>query len=199
MPKIVDHKAFKIELLEKSITVFSKHGYSELTMRQLAEKLNISTGTLYHYFESKEVLFRELFRYLGKKTLEEVVDDLCGLSTTEEKVSRLIDFFENRCARMQSQFLLSADLIRNDIGEASEEILYEWASYLRRSLKLLIGLPEDISEVIYTYLSGALYTSFLHPSDKPVHAKFKIFREMVFFYLAQNKIKGNNREITKKE
>lgn len=210
MPKIVDHEAYKKEMLEKSIAVFAEHGYSDISIRQLAERLNVSTGTLYHYFSSKEILFRELFTYLGKATLNEVVDDLCGLKSTKDKVDRLLDFFENRCSRMQSQFLLSADLIRNEIGESSEQILYEWASYMKRSLRLLIGLPADVSEIIYTFLSGALYASFLEPapapyregrveegSDEHTGARFRVFKEMLLNYIETENIKGSEREIKK--
>ena len=38
-------------------------------MRQLAQKLGISTGTLYHYFPSKEAIFLQLVKELAQRDL----------------------------------------------------------------------------------------------------------------------------------
>jgi len=53
MPKIVDHDAYRDELIERYFDDFAQRGYNDVTMREIAAKLNISTGTLYHYFPSR--------------------------------------------------------------------------------------------------------------------------------------------------
>ena len=53
MPKIIDHSQYKLELLNKCFELFSKTGYGNITMRKIAELLDVSTGKLYHYFPSK--------------------------------------------------------------------------------------------------------------------------------------------------
>jgi AcrR family transcriptional regulator len=60
MPKVVDHEAYRAELLEQSYAVFVKLGYAACTMRVLAQDLGVSTGALYHYFKTKEDLFEQL-------------------------------------------------------------------------------------------------------------------------------------------
>lgn len=57
MPKIVDHEQYRQELVEGCIQLFADRGYASLTMRDIAMALSVSTGTLYHYFSSKEALF----------------------------------------------------------------------------------------------------------------------------------------------
>ena len=60
MPKIVDHDRYRKELLSGCFTLFAERGYGSITMRQIAKALGVSTGTLYHYFPSKESIFMQL-------------------------------------------------------------------------------------------------------------------------------------------
>lgn len=60
MPKIVDHDAYRRELLTRSFDVFVRVGFSACTMRNLAQEIGVSTGTLYHYFKTKEDVFAQL-------------------------------------------------------------------------------------------------------------------------------------------
>jgi len=46
------------QLLEAGRELFAEHGYDEISMRQIAERAGISKPLLYHYFPSKEALFR---------------------------------------------------------------------------------------------------------------------------------------------
>jgi AcrR family transcriptional regulator len=55
MPKIVDHDQYRKELLSKCFDLFAEKGYGSITMRQIAEGLNVSTGTLYHYFPANKL------------------------------------------------------------------------------------------------------------------------------------------------
>jgi AcrR family transcriptional regulator len=46
------------QLLEAGERLFAEHGYDELSMAQLAREAGISKALLYHYFPSKQELFR---------------------------------------------------------------------------------------------------------------------------------------------
>lgn len=49
-------------ILMKSLDLFVKKGYSETTVGDIAKAANMSSGLLFHYFESKEQLYEELVR-----------------------------------------------------------------------------------------------------------------------------------------
>lgn len=57
MPKIVDHDSYRREIAEKAVTVFRRHGYSGIGMREIAKELGMSKSALYHYYPSKDALF----------------------------------------------------------------------------------------------------------------------------------------------
>ena len=71
MPKIVDRDRYRKELLNKCFDIFAEKGYSSVTMREIGSEIGVSTGTLYHYFPSKESLFEQLIEYLSYEDTKE--------------------------------------------------------------------------------------------------------------------------------
>ena len=58
-PRIKDKRA---AILRAALKVFAEGGVNGIPMPVLARQANVGTGTIYRYFESKELLVNELFR-----------------------------------------------------------------------------------------------------------------------------------------
>src|SRR3990167_5796958 len=54
----------KESILEAAIKVFSEKGYSQTTIREVAERAGISVGGVYIYFKNKEEIYFTLLKYL---------------------------------------------------------------------------------------------------------------------------------------
>ncbi|MBD0389128.1 MAG: TetR/AcrR family transcriptional regulator [Nostoc sp. C3-bin3] len=89
MPKIVDHEQYRKELLDKCFDLFAQKGYGSITMRQIAEGLGVSTGTLYHYFSSKQALFEQLAQEICEQDLSTALAELEGAQTLQESMEAL--------------------------------------------------------------------------------------------------------------
>ena len=89
MPKIVDHEQYRKELLDKCFDLFAQKGYGSITMRQIAEGLGVSTGTLYHYFPSKQALFEQLAQEICEQDLSAALAELEGAQTLQESMEAL--------------------------------------------------------------------------------------------------------------
>lgn len=89
MPKIVDHELYRKELLSKSYDLFAEKGYSAITMRQIAEGLGVSTGTLYHYFPNKKALFEQLVEGICDRDASLAISELEGAQTVQERLEVL--------------------------------------------------------------------------------------------------------------
>jgi AcrR family transcriptional regulator len=76
MPKIVDHEQYRKELLGKCFDLFADKGYGAITMRQIANSLEVSTGTLYHYFPSKQALFEQLVEEISQQDVMAALAEL---------------------------------------------------------------------------------------------------------------------------
>lgn len=89
MPKIVNHDQYRKQLLSKCFDLFAEKGYNSITMRQIAQSIGISTGTLYYYFPSKKVLFEQLVEQISQQDVSTVVGELKGTQTLRERVEVL--------------------------------------------------------------------------------------------------------------
>lgn len=73
------------EIIYAALELFVSRGYAATKITDIAKRANMSTGLMFHYFESKEKLYEELIRM--------------GLEGTaypgEQKCEHAIDFFVN--------------------------------------------------------------------------------------------------------
>jgi AcrR family transcriptional regulator len=62
MPRVVPEYKEKARdrIVEAALEVFTKKGYHDTTMDDIAERLGVSKGALYLYFKSKEELYRAI-------------------------------------------------------------------------------------------------------------------------------------------
>ncbi len=79
-----DYLRHKSEIIETAEELFAEEGYYNVTMEMIAEKSEYSKGSLYNYFESKEVLF---FNILNNKT--EILE--IGLRKRVSEVLTIVD------------------------------------------------------------------------------------------------------------
>ncbi|BAY24395.1 transcriptional regulator [Calothrix sp. NIES-2100] len=89
MPKIVDHEQYRKELLGKCFDLFAQKGYSAITMREIAQGLGVSTGTLYHYFPSKQALFEQLLEEISQQDVAMALAELGGRKPLPEAMAAL--------------------------------------------------------------------------------------------------------------
>lgn len=61
------------ELLDAALAAFSELGYDRATLNDVADRLGVTKGCLYHYFDSKEELLLELVR--GRMLRHAVADE----------------------------------------------------------------------------------------------------------------------------
>lgn len=148
MPKIVDRDQYRQELLMKSFDLFAQKSYSSITMRQLAQGIGVSTGTLYHYFPSKEALFLQLVEELERQNILQFLAEAGNPPTLKERVVYIFKFVAKNEDRIGKQSLLWIDFhqqqawsdisIKQKLKEVDEQTIAEIASYLQISERTLV-------------------------------------------------------------
>lgn len=86
----------KIAIFESTLSLIYKHGFHGTPMSLIASEANVATGTIYHYFSSKEELIIELFIYCRKVTNEYVFfeDEKLGYKDRFKYIwNRLVDYY----------------------------------------------------------------------------------------------------------
>lgn len=54
-------------VMQAALELIAEHGFHGAPMAEIAEKAGVAAGTIYRYFESKDVLINELFQELKEK------------------------------------------------------------------------------------------------------------------------------------
>jgi AcrR family transcriptional regulator len=113
MPKIVDHDQYRRTLLQQSLDLFAEKGYSSITMRQLAEGLGVSTGTLYHYFPSKENMYLQLVEELTEQDISSFLSQAPAPPSRLERLEAVMDFVIDNLEYFTKQQLLWIDFYQH--------------------------------------------------------------------------------------
>jgi TetR/AcrR family transcriptional regulator, repressor for uid operon len=123
-PKVTSQ--YKTETREKivdaAIVTFSKHGYDRTKMDNIAETANLSKGTIYLYFKSKE----ELFFAISENNIKALKEQLSVLFTKSEDL--ILDsqkFYVNfRKASEQSDKVFLETIAESSRNQRLREMLY---------------------------------------------------------------------------
>jgi TetR/AcrR family transcriptional regulator, repressor for uid operon len=123
-PKVTSQ--YKTETREKivdaAIVTFSKHGYDRTKMDDIAQTANLSKGTLYLYFKSKE----ELFYAISENNIKALKEQLSVLFTKSEDL--ILDsqkFYVNfRKASEQSDKVFLETIAESSRNQRLQEMLY---------------------------------------------------------------------------
>lgn len=101
------------EILVASLELFVSRGYSATKITDIAKAVNMSTGLLFHYFDSKEKLYEELVK-MGLEGTTYPINQKC-----DNAIGYFIQFTEQLFAFMREQpviakfFVLMADAQRS--------------------------------------------------------------------------------------
>ncbi len=154
MPKIVDHEAYRRELAVKAVDIFTEHGVNGLGMRGIAEALGISKSALYHYFSSKDELFKASTEvFLEPSTLYGLADGESIPQDKQEILTKLVTVLDSR---FRGELTLMLDYTKNKQSrQLQEDSLLDLANQKFRS-ELANVVGEENSEQAYALLFGGL-------------------------------------------
>ena len=86
-------EAKRVEIINVALELFATKGFYSTTIPDIAKALNMSVGNLYNYFKSKDILAKEIIKYishyLGNK-LKEI--NMMPIST-KEKTKKIVEVY----------------------------------------------------------------------------------------------------------
>lgn len=188
MPKIVDRDLYRKELLAKCFDLFAQKGYGSLTMRQIAKEIGVSTGTIYHYFASKEELFTQLVEEITEQDILSANDEIenQNLETIEEKILALGQFIIKHEDYFNKQTLLYINFLQQPNLEQQQLIEAVKKSYERYQEEMMKSLGIDniaIANHISGLIDGLMLQRFFVPELVSVEAQIELLAQMLSAYL----------------
>lgn len=188
MPKIVDHDRYRKELLFKCFDLFAQIGYGSLTMRQIAQKIGVSTGTLYHYFPSKEELFIQLIEEITEQDILRATDRVKNQSTEtiEERILALGQFLKDNQDYFQKQTFLFINFFQQPELEQQqlvEAVKRSYKRYQEETIKFLGINNHAIANHIACLIDGLILQQTFVPELVSIEEQMELLATMLVAYL----------------
>jgi TetR/AcrR family transcriptional regulator, cholesterol catabolism regulator len=79
------------ELLQNAIRLFSRGGFRETSLQEIASELGITRPLFYYYFESKEDLLWRIIGHLGDRLLEQAEPIATATAPPAERLRRIFE------------------------------------------------------------------------------------------------------------
>jgi AcrR family transcriptional regulator len=85
------------EIIRAAMELIAEHGFHGAPMALVAERAGVATGTIYCYFESKDVLIRETHACLERQILTALTEDFPAEQSARERFlhigRKLVEYF----------------------------------------------------------------------------------------------------------
>ncbi|MBM9576980.1 TetR/AcrR family transcriptional regulator [Leptospira sp. 201903070] len=188
MPKVVDHEVYRIYILTRCLSLFAKKGYALVTMREISRELRVSTGSLYHYFSTKEVLFEEMARWVVREDAKRLVEirDRNLNQNAAERLELLFDFVKEREGHFQNLILLACDLYRREDSEPAKTILKECSLVFRDAIESHLSLKNpEIETLFFSVLIGTIFQRMMNEGTIDFEKTFEVLRVFAPFLTNQ--------------
>jgi AcrR family transcriptional regulator len=91
MSRIVDRDTKRLQIVAAAAASFARSGYEATSMEAVAQAANVSKGSLYDYFESKEDLFYAVFEWFQQTLMLASKDQSTRQRTARERVLGFAD------------------------------------------------------------------------------------------------------------
>lgn len=149
-------------IMDAAFVLFNEHGYKNVTIAHIAKAAHVSIETIYHYFESKENLKKDL--------LNQIIDDFCSLNEDILKSDFPVEtkFEKLLLAKVEFGQQFSPQFLKEELCELNELDLFggeKRRGFLRRIMLQIIeqgkrgGIitVESTDEALMTYIEVFQY------------------------------------------
>lgn len=173
MPKIVDHDARRLELVEVTWRVIAHRGFDGVTLRDVAAEAGFANGALKPYFPTRASLVRATFTHVFGRTnarIESSVQGLAGLDALHAFALEVLPLDEDRLdeARVVIPFWQAA-IHDSGFAALNDEAMLQWRQWINGWLaqarsrgSLRAGVVGEVAaESLLTFLLGAQVAAVL--------------------------------------
>ena len=179
----------KLKIRESAKALFFENSYGEVSMRDVADKSDMTVGNIYRYYENKEVLFDDIVKDCYDKVYKLIkVSDLVQVFTKSKVGVKEKGVYKNTKFK---KFLLeniiklivdnSAELyilINNSESSKYEGFADQITASIKQTIIKMVGIDNENAE-IYSYLT---ITTLSYILEKYVGDREKLTKKMEEFF-----------------
>ena len=151
--KSVQQELSRTRIMDAARTLFVQEGYQNVSMRQIAKKLDYSHGALYYHFKNKADLFYALvedhFAMLDQKVDDVMHRDLDDRTKLEQVLLCYLEFGLTHQSHYEIMFLIKDDEVQNFVNQGPHKTYEKFA----QCVSALSDRRVAIHDIFSMYLS----------------------------------------------
>lgn len=167
-------KADKRSILKESLNVFRHKGYHNASMSDIAAACGLLKGSIYHYFEGKEDLMREVIAYLhdwySRKIFSIAYDpSLSGKEKLETLIQKSEEvFFNEPGGCLMANIGLEVAGVHEGFSKQIRDYFEDWVNCLAEIFKErhTEELSRDLAEISVAELEGGVMLMQIYQDKK---------------------------------
>jgi AcrR family transcriptional regulator len=164
----------KEHILKTSLLLFLQKSYRDVTMREIVEKTGLSKGAFYHYFTSKEELFKEITNMF----LSMGAVNYSSFSKVSLKAfyNQYVEFIDNSLLEMSNMVITSGDksinlnfflILFEAVSRFPEFLRVELEFHMKdiEAWKNIISIAREKGEILSSSSDEEIANLFLYCTD----------------------------------
>lgn len=157
----------RINILDKSASLFAEKGYNGVSMRELSQAVGLSAAALYHHFSDKHTLYFEVMKHSFVDKATAIATSVSSLGSPLERLECLIKNFALMVNDNQNfRALVMWELLDGDeerLKLVTEEVLLE-------PFKIVHALIQDIAPEVDHYMLtiSSIWLVLSHSATTPM-------------------------------
>ncbi len=171
MAIVVEHDKRKHEILEKSLELFTREGYDDVTFQKIADACGITRTTLYIYFRNKKEIFTWSIKQMTGELEARLMEILADKSlSAEDCLRRIMYWVIETCEQNRPLFnvLLIYLINLQKTGVSAEERVNRRVIRIRHLLSMIIiegqkrgefkKMPvKTVNNMLYSLVESAIF------------------------------------------
>jgi AcrR family transcriptional regulator len=174
----------KDQIYEAALRLFNKHGFDKTPTSQIAKEAGVATGTLFHYFATKDELINGLYLRCKDTMLETVLQGVEDMKDYKGQIRIIYKNLLKGAVACSEEFLFfqqfshSAVILDSTKKQGIEKfnVIYE---FINRGIEDGIIKNVDI-EFITQCVMGIISSSSLYLMTRPKLLEDSVFMEQAF-------------------
>ena len=77
-------------IIERAKRLFTQHGFHKTSIMDIADALNLTKSSIYHYFNSKDELFKEVIRNEGRELFSRLRNITNNIGSVEQQLKKTV-------------------------------------------------------------------------------------------------------------
>lgn len=161
----------KQEIVVTALELFSKKGYENTTIQDIADYMNVATGLCYRYFKSKQEIFAATSEFYAKQAVEELQAAFPTKASVLEQFNFIIkSLFEYAIKHneFEASYHNEPEISANRIDHLAEQVILKMTPVVKKGISEGVFNCSDVAHTLSFLTFGIVHMiHFEMPAQNP--------------------------------